>query len=268
MTTRLGASADMDAVRIALSRIPRQGAPPEFRARLRLQFVLDTIPERSRHERRPSRLAVLRAVATAGAMAAAFLLVVWLVYPGPAWKLSAVTGTGMAQVDGRSVPLEATSLAPRLRPGTEIILPPDAQLDLELPGIAVMQIVGGSRAVVPDRSSRWFTRSVTASLASGELRISTGPGFAGTRLTVITPEIRAVVTGTTLAVLRNPDASCVCVLEGKVAMIGVGVSDTVRAGFRRSVFRNGSPPLLEPIRPMETMKLGMLRELVERTLGR
>jgi ferric-dicitrate binding protein FerR (iron transport regulator) len=205
----------------------------------------------------------------ASAAAAAALVIIWLFNPGPAWRISAVTGTGMARIDGAPVSLlDRGTLADRLRPGAEVVLPADAQLDLELPGLALMQITGGTRAVLPGSPGRWLGRALTASLGSGEIRIATGPGFAGTRMSVATPEMRAVVTGTTLAVLRDSSASCVCVLEGRVTQTAGGAADTVGAGFRRSVFRDGGRPLLEPIRPMETMKLGMLRDLAEHALAR
>ena len=269
MTTRPGAGVELETLQVALRRIPRRGAPLEFHARLRGQFVRDEIPERAPRERAVGRRLALGAVAAVGGIAAALLLVAGPLNLGPAWKLTAATGTGTATIDGHLVPLGApAALAHRLHPGAEVVLPPEAQLDLELPGIAVMQITGGTRATVPGHRGRWFGRSVTASLTSGELRLSTGPAFAGTRLTVVTPRARAVVTGTTLAVLCNRDTSCVCVFEGRVAMIGGVGSDTVRAGFRRTVFPDGRQPLLEPIRPMEAMKLGMLREAAHRTLGR
>ncbi|MGH7726727.1 MAG: FecR domain-containing protein [Candidatus Eiseniibacteriota bacterium] len=266
--TRPGAGVELAALQIALRRMPRRAAPPEFHALLRTRFVRDEIPARAPRERAIRRRLAVGAVAAVCGIAATLLLVAGPLNLGAAWKLSAVTGTGTAIIDGHPVPLGAPdALANRLHSGAEVVLPPEAQLDLELPGLALMQITGGTRATVPGRPGRWFGRSVTTSLTAGELRISTGPAFAGTRLTVVTPQARAVVAGTTLAVLCNRDTSCVCVFEGRVAMIG-GVSDTVQAGFRRTVFLHSRPPLLEPIRPMEAMKLGMLREAAHRTLGR
>jgi ferric-dicitrate binding protein FerR (iron transport regulator) len=172
------------------------------------------------------------------------------------------------QIDGRPTSLNAPAeIARRLHSGARVLLPADAQLDLRLPEMAVIQLVGGSHATLPSRPGRWFARSMVASLDAGEIRISAGPAFRGARLEVVTPEARAIVTGTTLAVLRQADASCVCVLEGRVSMIQDGSTATVYAGFRRSVFRDGSGPRVEPIRPMETMKLTMLRAQAEQALG-
>lgn len=256
MRTRPVAGAEIKALRARLSRISAPQAPLKFRVRLRSQFVAGTIPAP-----RPRPWSWPAMALSAASAAAAALLVVWSLDPGPAWELSAVSGTGVARINGRPVSLgSVVALAARLRPGAEVVLPADAQLDLVLPGVAVMQLTGGSRATLPRRPERWSPRLITAALELGELRISTGPQFAGMRLTVVTPEARAVVHGTTLAVLRDQRASCVCVLEGRVTMVGGGGTDTVRAGFRRSLPRDGGPPLLEPIRPMEVMKLTMLRD--------
>jgi hypothetical protein len=160
------------------------------------------------------------------------------------------------------------AIARRVHPGAVVVLPADAQLDIQLPGIVAIQIVGGSRVILPGSPGRWFGRSMVGSLEAGEVRITTGPAFGGCRLEVVTPEVRAIVTGTTLAVLRQPDASCVCVLEGQVAMVGVASADTVWAGLRRSVYRDGRAPKVEPILPMETMKLTMLRAKAEQDFGR
>ena len=265
MRTRPENGASLEVLRARLSRLPSRPAPAEFHARLRSQFVRDAIPApASRRWSRP--IAAAAALSTA---AAAALLAVAILGSGPAWELLTVTGSGVARIDGADVPLSVPdALARRLRAGAEVVLPADAQLDLRLPGIAVLQITGGTRMVVPARPHRWLARTITTSLESGELRLSTGPGFAGRRLTVVTPEMRVSIEGTTLAVLRDQDASCVCVFDGRVAMTGGGATDTVHAGTRRSVFRTGGPPLLEPIRPMEAMKLGMLRDLADRALAR
>jgi hypothetical protein len=51
-------------------------------------------------------------------------------------------------------------------------------------------------------------------------------------------------------------------------MVGVASADTVWAGLRRSVYRDGRAPKVEPILPMETMKLTMLRAKAEQDFGR
>lgn len=268
MTDRRRTAADLERVQRSLRRLPRGEANREFRDRLRSQFIHDVVPggvrglPRTRWSRRWGMAAI------AASTAVAILASAWLLNTGPAWELTGSSGSGMVQVDGRPTPLDApTEIARRLHPGADVLLPADAQLDLMLPGIALIQITGGSHATLPGRPGRWFARSMVASLDAGEIRISTGPSFRGTQLKVVTREARAIVTGTTLAVLRQADSSCVCVLEGTVSMISNASAATVRTGFRRSVFRDGSAPLVEPIRPMETMKLTMLRTQAEQALG-
>lgn len=260
---------DLERLQRLLSRLSRPAARPEFRDRLRRQFVLGPKPERaSRWWSTPHSRPLPRAVLTAST-AALLLFLGWQFNAGPAWKLTAISGSGMVQVDGRRVAFDSpANVARALKPGSRVWLPEGTQLDLELPGTAVLQIVGGSSVRLPGSPGRWLGRRMTASLETGEIRISTGPGFQGIRFDVLTPEVRAVVTGTTLAVFRQPDASCVCVFEGDVAMFGGADDDTVHAGYRRSVYRDGRAALLEPILPMETMKLTMLRDQASQALRR
>ncbi len=268
MTDRRKMATDLEGVQRSLRQLPRLAANREYRDRLRSQFVRDAIPERVPRKPRTwwSRSGGLTVMAAAGAAAA--LALAWVLNTGPAWELTGSSGSGMLLIDGRPTPLEAPSeIARRLHPGAHVLLPADSQLELRLPGIAVIQFVGGSDATLPGRPGRWFARSMVASLDSGEVRISTGPGFRRTRLDIVTPEARAIVTGTTLAVIRQVDASCVCVLEGEVSMLQDAAAATVSAGFRRSVFRDGRVSLVEPIRPMEFMKLNMLRAQADRVLG-
>ena len=269
MTDLRKGTADLESVQRALNRLPRQAANREYRDRLRSQFVREAIPKRARREpyRGPSGGWRLFAMATAAA--AAILALVWLLNTGPAWELTGSSGSGIVLIDGRPASLGAPSeIARRLHPGARVVLPADTQLELRLPEVAVIQLVGGSQATLPGSPGRWFARSMVASLDAGEVRVSTGPAFRGNRFEIVTPEARAIVTGTTLAVLRQVDASCVCVLDGRVSMLHDDSTATVYAGFRRSVFRDGRAPLVEPIRPMETMKLTMLRAQAEQALRR
>lgn len=267
MTIHQGGSPSRVHLVETIHRIPRVSAGEEFRTRLREEFVSGTF-RHGRGSGSAARPFVTTMLATAAAACVIALATAFL-NTGPAWRVASVTGTGELRVDGRPVTLIALgSHAARLRPGATLEVPDSAQVDLELPGLALLQVVGGSKATVPGSPGRWFARTMAFSLERGEARGSTGPGFAGTRFIITTPEAQARIAGTTFAVIRNRDASCVCVLEGGVAMITGASTDTVRAGFRRSVFRDGRPPLLEAILPMETMKLTMLRAQAEQRLRR
>lgn len=253
---------DPTGIASGVRRLPRPTATPEFRMALRAAFVNRSIPSR----RFPPLLRLRHGsgatlIRTLGAAAAALIAILWL-NQGTAWKVHGVSGTGTIRVNERLIDLgSAADVERALRPGVRIELPASAQVDLELPGIAHLQIVGGSRLVLPGSPGRWFGKQIVGTLDTGELRVTTGPRFHGTRLRIETPETRAVVMGTTLAVFRLPEGSCVCVLEGVVSMREQGSpAHSVRAGFRRVVYRDGRAPLVEPILPMETMKLEMLRD--------
>lgn len=267
MTRRLD-PAELERLQRALGESPRAVARPAFRERLRDEFVRDAISVSDRTAPRRERRWAPLAWATAVAAVAALAVIGLRLNAGPAWTLAATSGSGVVQVDGRAIALQsAAEIALALKPGSRVQLPAGAQLDLTLPERVLLQIVGGSDVTLPGRPGRWFGRSMSASLESGELRVSTGPAFPGMRLDVVTPEARALITGTTLAVLRQPDASCVCVFEGHVAMASGARSELVIEGTRRSVFRDGSAPRVEPIRPMETMKLSMLRDQATEALA-
>ena len=87
----------------------------------------------------------------------------------------------------------------------------------------------------------------------------TGPDFSRGVLRFDAPDAAIEVRGTTLAVICEPDATCLCVLDGTAAMIDrEGRVESVAPGTRRTVYRDGRAPLVEAIRPMEQMKLDML----------
>ena len=234
-------------------------------ASLRAEFVREE-PSARRRTAWPARM---RGAAIAALAAAAVWIAVLALQPGPGWELVSSGGVGTLQLG--PLGLEAgqrAAIAGALRDGATVDVPAGAQLDLVLPGIAFLQIPGGTRATLARLPGKWLRRDLEVSLDHGELRFTTGPEFHGRRLVVRTPEARATVTGTTLAVLRGTDTTCVCVFEGRVAVAGSGFADTVLAGTRRTLFATGAPSRLEPIRGMETMKLGMLRDRADSTMAR
>ena len=87
----------------------------------------------------------------------------------------------------------------------------------------------------------------------------TGRRFTGRRLRVELPDAAVEISGTTFAVIRNAEGSCVCVLEGTVTMRDATGTAGVMPLHRRVVPPRGEPPRDEPIRTMERMKLEMLR---------
>jgi len=230
-------------------------AEPAYRERLRRSFAGGSLEPRL--ERAPPR-----AMPWAAAAAAAAGLVAALVLnAGPRWTLQGVTGSGTLSVDGRELAAhDLGAIRTAVRPGARIRTSADVQVDLRLPGVLALQIAPGSEAVIPTAPSRWFPRRARGGVTAGEVRFVTAARFRGATLSLTTPEAGVEVSGTTFAVIRDSLSSCVCVLEGEVAMSAAGAVERVEAGTRRTLYRDGRPPLLEPIRPMETMKLTMLRD--------
>ena len=242
---------------------------PAFAAHLRQEFVRDasakaSAPIVSLKPRRSGQALLVGALAMAAALA-----VVWTANRGPSWGVHATTGSGAIRMDEWAVDAaDRAGVMRRLHPGVAIEVPENAQLDLELPGIALFQVTGGTRMVLPASPGRWFGRAVSGRVEAGELRIATGPGFRGSNLTFVTATAEVRITGTTLAILAPPEGACVCVFEGRAEMRdSVHGMAPVIEGTRRVVFRDARAPLTEPIRPMESAKLGMLREEAARTLG-
>ena len=262
--------------------LPAVAADPAFRERLRLEFIAGSLRSSARFVetvRTSPFTARWRAwtergwgVASPLRWAAATVLLIALLAAGvvlnrgEAWRLHSVTSDGTVYLNGSPIPAGRLQETPHaLRAGREIRLEGAAQLELVLDGTLLMQITPGSAATMPGRAGRWFGRTLRMDVLAGEVRYSTGPRFLGCRLRIEGVAAEAEVLGTTLAVLSGPDSTCVCVLDGEVRMRAVdGQEETVTAGTRRIVYRGLRSPLVEPISPMETMKLSMLRDAATR----
>jgi ferric-dicitrate binding protein FerR (iron transport regulator) len=257
--------------REALRSLPAPTADPAFRARLKGDFVRGTIAEAPapRVLELPRRWPWLGWAAGAAAAAAALVLVP-LLNSGPRWQVMGLEGPGPVRVGGREIAADAIAGLPaRLRASVWIEVSAGSQLDLVLPGVAVMQITGGTTATLPASPGRWYGRLMESSLERGEVRFSTGPAFEGVRLAVVTREARAEVVGTTFAVVSDSIGSCTCVFEGAVRLVPHGAAgEVIREGTHRYLLRGGAFARAEPLPPMEVMKLGMLRDQADSTLQR
>jgi ferric-dicitrate binding protein FerR (iron transport regulator) len=240
------------------STAPRADAA--FRARLKGEFVSGRITGGTVPIPRPW---YRRAAAPAAVAAAAVIAVVaGFLNRGPDWIVTSASGDGIVQIDGEQVAIaDLNALRARVRPGVEIQVPGSGEIAILSAGALAIQLTAGTELTVPPPPPRWFGRVVELYARAGELRITTGPRFSGARLLVRTPDAEVDVTGTTLAVILNPLGTCVCVFEGTVKLGTLGGELTpVPAGTRRQMFRDGNPPVMEPIRDMERMKLGMFRD--------
>lgn len=275
MTDRETLTPAESRARDAVRALSAPAADPAFRERLKREFttgaIVSPFGEGAGEAPLPgSRRNVVRgpwrapwAQPFVWAAAAAVLVLSMLgINRGPAWQVSGDTGAGIAIVDRVPIPMNHTQdLAAALRPGSLVQVPEGAELEVMTPGNMVLQITAGTEAVLPPSPGRWFRREIAAELHRGELRITTGARFHGARLAIATPEATIEVTGTTLAVIREPLGTCVCVLEGKVMVGPKGEPMAeVTSGRRRFVFNDNRAPESDDMRPMERVKLGMFRE--------
>jgi hypothetical protein len=245
-----------DSVRSLRAALP----DPKFLARLSREFAGGAIPA----PRRPAALPrAARAWLGGGALAAAVALIAAVVLTRPpAWRLVGVEGDGIAILDGRPVPLAHTEeLASRLRPGLRIRVPEGATLEIASAGTMDVRMLSGADFTVPRLPSLGWSKRTSCELRGGELRITTGRRFRGTRMAIETPEAAIEVTGTTLAVICDPEGTCVCVLEGRVR-VGPKGGDmaSVAHGMRRFVFNDARAPESGSMREEERVPLRELSE--------
>ena len=271
-------------------------AGDEFRAALRARFVAgtieapkDAVASAATEDTRAAsamrvpvaarRPRVLRPWAAALAAAALLAIVVfaWLPRPeptrAPAWIVIAATadstadGASSLSIDGREVALAALATT-TLAPGARVDLPAGVSIELRLAGTLGLETAPGTAFTVPTAGA---TRRATVD--HGEVRYVTGPAFAGTRLTVESPEARVEVTGTTFVIISAPQMTCVCVGEGTVHVASRGgggaaadstggptATHDIAAGKRREFYADGTMSGELPVHAHEAMKLGMLKD--------
>ncbi len=258
--------------REAVRALSTPAADPEFRARLKHEFVtgeFGTAPRRV--ERLPWTLRPMTRWTVGAAAAAASLVAVLALNQSPEWRLSGGGGEAIAVVDGRPVPMaHAEELARLVRPGARVRIPDTRGLELMSAGQMAIELSPGTDFTVPAVPGRWFARHVSAEVRDGRLHLTTGAGFRGATLAITTPEARVLVTGTTLAVICGPGGTCVCVLEGTVHVgPSSGAMMPVAHGHRGFVYDDGRPPqtfeILGPERTSLTAFREACRPMMERT---
>ncbi len=222
-------------VRAALLALPQAEADAHYRARLRAQFMNGAFEPGVESVARISPLPRSAWFGTALAVAASLVLAVLLFDQGPAWQVTRVGGPSAMLVGDRLVAFkDAATLSAALAHGGHVRLPAGGTLELVAPGSIAMSLSEGSDVVIPRAPGRWFGRSVRAEVRNGEAFITTGRAFHGSHLTVTTEEATVEVVGTSFAVLRHPEGTCVCVMEGTVRVGPIGESMVeVGAGLRR-----------------------------------
>jgi hypothetical protein len=235
-------------------------ASPEFRHRLKEEFVSGRIPPEIRPVPRRRRATLL----TVGVLAAAAVIIIgiFLGNQTPDWRLEGPLPSTLI-VNGEEVPVDdARQMDDMLQPGASIACEDTMGATIASPGHLYVQLTPCSEVILPETPRRWFGRTLEAEVMHGEVRFVTGESFEGAKLMVETPEVVIEVLGTTIAVIREDFGTCVCVLNGSVKMGPKdGPMEVVNEGRRRTIFNDGRAPFEEEILPMERMKLEMLREV-------
>jgi len=226
-------------------------ARPAFREELRERFLAAvsapagrrSAPARRRaaaaapSARGARRPRTLRLVAALGLVAAALLVLLWRPWPwsgaerpggpstaalarkAPLWRVADIAGEGPIRIDGREID------------------PEEADLEAELVGAVTLETLqrqlslsAGPKSPAVDVCVRPGTELTLAAWAPGEdgaqrLRLGGGEIYLRTNgprhdapSLVATPETEVRVTGTTLGIMAAPEFTCVCVLEGLVAV--------------------------------------------------
>ncbi len=236
-----------DAVR-ALGQVPAAAA---FRERLKQEFVSGDIARQKvlKLDTRPGFLgwlgkALLPAAAVALAVAMFFILA-----PGTSWKFKGITGQGLVAVNDVKVDAsDVQTLARLIKPGARIVVPEGVALDLIAGDVLLLELDEGADATVPQNPGRGAGEVMFSEVATGELRLKTGPGFPGRQFNVRTPEGLIEVTGTIISIFRGPELTCVCVFEGE-ARIGQDpeTMDLIPAGQRKVMFLDRRPPMITEV---------------------
>jgi ferric-dicitrate binding protein FerR (iron transport regulator) len=234
--------------------LPPKEADPAFRAKLRADFAAGRLSEVARDEAdRGAAISLSRWMRWAAPVAAVVVVLLAFVTlnRGPALRVADVTGVGEVVIDGERIAADDIgTLGERIDSGSDIEVSSDVTLDLTAGDIALYELVAGTQMTIPPSPGRWFGRAVACSLFVGEVRIKTGRDFAGTELSVYTPDGMVVVSGTLLSIQCDAGGTCVCVLQG-TARVGVDENDleAVEPGFRKIMLRDGTVDII-PVKPM------------------
>ncbi len=247
--------------REAVHALPDVAPDPAFRARMKSGFAAGTLEPRLRViEPAPRRRGWL--VWSAVAAAAAVALIVWVAAPRPSvWTISDVTGNGIVSVDGRAVSLsDMARSAGLVKAGARLTAPEGGEFQIRHAGMTIF-ITPGTDMRVPVGTREGSSTAYSGTVAMGQVRITTAPEFQGNSLEFETPETRVRITGTTLAIIRDPGTTCVCVLEGKVQIRTRDGSMVPVSGGHRGTFLPGNDDAeFGEIRDMERDKLTMFRD--------
>ena len=234
----------------ALRRLPRAEASAEARARTRAAFLAVAPPVAQ--ARRRNRWIGLLAAAVLGVLA----VVMMGRQPTAEWVvLDVVDPAQIATPGGPPAVGDVVTAGP-------IATAAGAELELQLGDQLRLRLRPESELDLPSAPGRWFDRTRRLDLHAGEVYGTTGGQSLTFDLSFATGELQAGLTGTTFAVFRTDEASCVCLWEGGIRVHPLAGGPTVDLvpGQRVWIYKDGRPPEILPLSDMETMKLQMMQE--------
>jgi|GEM_PF-1963931 len=171
------------------------------------------------------------------------------------WRLTAVSDP-----DGDLAGNTDRSVGSILTAG-ELHTPEHGSFELTLGSSLRLRMAPCSGIVLPDAPRRWNPETMTIAVEHGELFGSTGGEKLPAAINLVTNVLSARITGTTFAVFRIPEATCVCLLEGSVQItpsVGNATPIDVPVESKVLIFNDGRPHEIVPIDGMERSKLQML----------
>jgi ferric-dicitrate binding protein FerR (iron transport regulator) len=233
----------------ALSRLEMPRSSPVAREAAREAFLASS--QASRSARPTSRR--LRWFAVAAAVVGVAAVAVYGSLSTGTWTVTDVLEA--SRIEGPTITLEKGS---SLSGGT-VSTGEGAELELQLEQALRLRLLNHTRVDLPTAPGRWWAKSRTLKLTAGELYGTTGGRPLGFSLTIETPEATAELTGTTFAVFRTEEATCVCLYKGSIQVTPRREGPAVRVPPERRVFvyRDGRSPSVEPLTDMERAKLEM-----------
>jgi len=236
---------DRAAALQALRRLPRARADDEARRRARAAFV-DGVEVRELRPAVSRGARGLRAALLAAALLGALAVMIWGMQPSDHWVVTDAVGVPQQVGDRQEGAVLATG--------------PGEELELQLGERLRFRMLPETEVVLPSPLRRLFGGSQRLTLRRGEIYGTTGGRRLSPDFVFATGELTARITGTTFAVFRTDEASCVCLWEGgiTVAPRGGGHDPVVLAPQQRVwVYRDGRAPEVMPLSDMERMKLEM-----------
>ena len=224
---------------------PSAGEVPPTRAR-----VIPPDPERARRGRRPASgwALPLAAILAAVIVAVGF----YGTRPPDQWRVVAVVAPEGVDVDAD------LALGAVVASGT-VSTAAGSELELQLGTQLRFRLQPGTSLELPPPPGRWLGRSRELQLTAGEIYGTTADARLDFALHFVTPELSAQLVGTTFAVFRTAEGSCVCLYDGAIAVLPQGAPAAVRlpVEHRLFVFKDGRQDLA-PIDARERMKLTMM----------